>query len=79
MSLIVCADCGQSVSDRAASCPSCGRPSDRKGQRRNLLLVVAICFGFIGAIAGFTAGNLFAGCLGVFAIMVASFRLLLSG
>lgn len=27
MALVVCADCGNTVSDQAASCPYCGRPA----------------------------------------------------
>jgi hypothetical protein len=27
MGLVICADCGRDVSDRAAACPQCGRPA----------------------------------------------------
>ncbi|MDD5207245.1 MAG: zinc ribbon domain-containing protein [Desulfobacterales bacterium] len=61
MSLIQCAECGKEISDKAASCPHCGAPTqhgevaDKKARRARrgniqgagcLLMIIALVLGF---------------------------------
>jgi len=42
-----CADCGASVSERAPSCPKCGRPFDNEKDRRSFPIVLAVLGGIV--------------------------------
>lgn len=37
MALIKCKECGEQVSDKAASCPKCGAPIAKKNKEQRLL------------------------------------------
>jgi len=48
MALIVCKECGSSISKKANKCPNCGAPRKRKTSIRTWLVVAIIVLYFIG-------------------------------
>jgi uncharacterized paraquat-inducible protein A len=55
MALVCCTECGQSVSDRAASCPKCGNPiGDRVQtvQQTSKAIKLVILLSFVSMISG---------------------------
>lgn len=58
MSLIACAECGHQISDKAASCPKCGAPTQRAPEATITTQLTAKKFklqeliGVLGAIVG---------------------------
>lgn len=65
MALVVCTECGNAVSDRAAACPKCGAPVSAQAKYvpekshwlRNSVIVVAVLFGLFMIWGAILAGS----------------------